>query len=58
MLSYFLNIFTVFPTHVGMILVYICKMQGGCSIPHACEDDPPVKYLLLDELEYSPRMWG
>lgn len=58
MLSYFLNIFTVLTTHVGMILQgqYCPIVERGT--PHACGDDPLKAFPFFRIAKYSPRMWG
>ena len=58
MLSYFLNIFTVFPTHVGMILLLNIYFWTNLSIPHACGDDPAPDCHHDVLILYSPHMWG
>ena len=54
-----LNIFSVFPTHVGMFLKSASSLQCSRSLPHACGDVPvPADAKFGSSLASSPRMWG
>ena len=48
----------VFPTHVGMFLCEEYDAFIGICFPHACGDVPGQTMNFVDELLFSPRMWG
>ena len=50
--------FSVFPTHVGVILQKIQENNNSPCIPHACGGDPKFTPDFAIIKEYSPRMWG
>ena len=53
-----LNIFSVFPTHVGMFPENDGFAIESSSLPHAC-GDVPFRHCVLFRLSLSsPRMWG
>ena len=35
-----LNIFSVFPTYVGMFLTHVARVTNASGLPHACGDVP------------------
>ena len=53
-----LNIFSVFPTHVGMFPNLRLHVQRAESLPHACGDVPEKTITEITLRLSSPRMWG
>ena len=53
-----LNIFSVFPTHVGMFPTSSTLNRTISSLPHVCGDVPYVQFVMTGKIESSPRMWG
>ena len=54
-----LNIFSVFPTHVGMFRCFMGVHHSQRRLPHACWDVPvPVPCPMMMSSVSSPRMWG
>ena len=52
-----LNIFSVFPTYVGMFPTSSTLNRTISSLPHVC-GDVPVQFVMTGKIESSPRMWG
>ena len=48
----------VFPTHVGMFLVWIFPRSKSVRFPHACGDVPLARRVPTVMDVFSPRMWG
>ena len=53
-----LNIFSVFPTHVGMFLNSYLFCAKKKSLPHACGAVPNLHNIKEKSYASSPRMWG
>ena len=49
---------TVFPTHVGVILIVIIKLTITDSIPHTRGGDPDNSAQQVEVRKYSPHTWG
>ena len=52
------DLFSVFPTYVGVILGSIPFETINQSIPHVCGGDPAGQGDGYKDGLYSPRMWG
>ena len=48
----------LFPTCVGMNRRRARLEKQHRAVPHVRGDEPPIKYLALDEVDCSPRAWG